>query len=54
MPRIRAANVDPLDLHGTYSEVCANYSDLFSRNAKITTTNHYRFAQFLARTLEES
>jgi hypothetical protein len=53
MRRISAANFDSLYLRGTYPQWCENYSDLFPPCAKITATNHYRFAQFLARTLKE-
>jgi hypothetical protein len=52
--RIAAPKLDPLHLRANHSQMCENYSDLFLRNAKITATNHYRFAQFLARTLKES
>jgi hypothetical protein len=52
--RITAPKLDPLNLRDLCSQECENYSDLFPRNAKITATNHYRFAQFLARTLKES
>jgi hypothetical protein len=52
--RTTTPNFDPLHLRANHSQMCENYSDLFPRNAKITATNHYRFAQFLARTLKES
>jgi hypothetical protein len=51
---VAAPNFDPEDLPCMNSQWCENYSDLFPRSAKITATNHHRFAQFLARTLEES
>jgi hypothetical protein len=37
-----------------FQNECENYSDHFSPCVKITAANHYCFAQFLARTLEES
>jgi hypothetical protein len=52
--RITAPKLDPLHLRPIYSQTRENYSDLFPRNAKITATNHCRFAQFLARILKES